>query len=360
MEPRIEAMAGQVRDAVAARRALCIRAGGTKDFYGNTPRGEVLDPRGWQGLVAYDPGELFVTARAGTPLAELEAELDRQGQMLGFEPPHFGASATLGGCIAAGLAGPRRGAAGPAQGAPRDFVLGARLLDGRGRVLSFGGTVIKNVAGFDLARALAGSLGILGVILEVTLKVLPRPRAEATLQFDMDEVAAIAQLNRWAGQPLPLSASFWHDGVLWLRLSGAEAAVREGARRLGGERLQEVPARELWRDVREQQHAAFAGAGPLWRFSLPTTAAPLALEGQQAIEWSGSQRWLRSNLAPGSMRARARELGGHATLFRDGDRTQGVFTPLMKPLAAIQCRLQDEFDPARIFNPGRMFPEGVH
>lgn len=357
MERGIEAMVGQVRDAVAGSRPLCIRSGGTKDFYGNIPRGEVLDPRGWQGIVDYDPGELFITARAGTPLAELEAELDRNGQILGFEPPHFGAGATLGGCVAAGLAGPRRCASGPAQGALRDSVLGARLLDGRGRALAFGGTVIKNVAGFDLSRSLAGSMGILGVILEVTLKVLPKAPAEVTLRFAMDEVEAIGQLNRWAGQPLPLSASFWHDGVLWLRLSGAVAAVSGSARRLAGERVDDTVARELWREVREQQHSAFAGEAPLWRFSLPSTAAPLALEGRQAIEWNGAQRWLCGNLPPEVARRRARQLGGHVTLFRGGDCAQGVFTPLSKPLAAIQSRLQDEFDPARIFNPGRMYLE---
>jgi glycolate oxidase FAD binding subunit len=358
MEPRIEAMLGQVRDAVAARRPLCIRAGGTKDFYGNPPRGEVLDPRGWQGIIDYDPGELFVTARAGTPLVELEAELDRHGQMLGFEPPHFGAGATLGGCVAAGLAGPRRCASGPAQGALRDSVLGARLLDGRGRVLALGGTVIKNVAGFDLSRTLAGSMGVLGVILEATLKVLPRTPAEVTLRFAMNEAEAICQLNRWAGQPLPLSASFWHQDVLWLRLSGAGAAVSASAMRLAGERVDEAVARDLWRDVREQRHSAFAGEASLWRFSLPSTAAPLALEGRQAIEWNGAQRWLRSGLPPEVLRARAQQLGGHATLFRAADRrAQDVFTPLSKSLAAIQGRLQDEFDPARIFNPGRMYPE---
>jgi glycolate oxidase FAD binding subunit len=195
------------------------------------------------------------------------------------------------------------------------------------------------------------------VILEVTLKVLPKPPAEVTLRFTMDEAESISQVNRWAGQPLPLSASFWHDGVLWLRLSGAAAAVSASARRLAGEPADETVARALWRDVREQQHTAFVGEAPLWRFSLPSTAAPLELEGRQAIEWNGAQRWLRSSLPTDLLRARARQLGGHATLFRGGDRAQGVFASLSRPLAAIQSRLQDEFDPARIFNPGRMFLE---
>lgn len=358
MESAVAELREQVREAADAGRPLRIRAGGSKDFYGNPTMGELLDPRAWQGIQAYEPSELYVTARAGTPVAEVEAELAARGQMLPFEPPHFGEGATIGGCVAAGLAGPRRCAAGTAHGALRDFVLGARLLDGRGQLLSFGGTVIKNVAGYDVGRSLAGSMGLLGLLLEVTLKVLPRPQVEATLRFELDEVAAVAQLNRWAAQPLPVSASFWHDGVLWLRLSGAGAAVSEAARRLGGEALDADEAAMLWRDVREQQHAAFAGDAPLWRFSLPPTAAPLSLAGGQAIEWNGAQRWLRTDLPPAQLRLRARALGGHATQFRGGPVDGGVFTPLSAPLAAIQRRLQDQFDPARVFNRGRMYPEG--
>ena len=226
--------AERVRAAVADRRALCLRAGGTKDFYGRAPAGERFDLRANVGVVSYEPTELVVTVRGGTPLAELEALLAGQNQFLACESPHFGAAATVGGAVAAGLAGPRRASA----GAVRDFVLGVKILDGRGEVLNFGGRVMKNVAGYDLSRLIAGSLGTLGIVLEVSLKVLPRPVAERTLRFELDEADALARINEWGGQPLPLSATCWCAGGLHLRLSGAEAAVRAAAGRLGGETVE--------------------------------------------------------------------------------------------------------------------------
>ena len=221
MSEQVQAWSERIREASAQGRALRIRGGGTKDFYGRPVAGEVLDTTAHAGVVSYEPSELVVTVRAGTRLADVEALLAGSGQMLAFEPPHFGAGGTVGGCVAAGLAGPRRATA----GGVRDFVLGAKLIDGRGDVLKFGGEVMKNVAGYDVSRFLAGSLGTLGLIVELSLKVLPRPVAEATLRFALDEATALHRLNQWAGQPLPLSASAWQDGVLHLRLSGAGAAV---------------------------------------------------------------------------------------------------------------------------------------
>jgi glycolate oxidase FAD binding subunit len=337
----------RVRAAAAARTPLLIRAGGSKDFYGNYSRGERLDPRACAGIVAHEPTELVITARCGTRLAELETVLDAAGQMLPFEPPHFGAEATVGGCIAAGLAGPRRASA----GGVRDFVLGVKLLAGRGEVLSFGGTVMKNVAGYDVARLAAGSLGVLGVITEVSLKVLPKPVTEATLRLELDEAAALARMNEWAGQPLPVSGTAWRDGVLHVRLSGARAAVAEAQKRIGGDRAEGAA---LWHGLREHADAFFHGATPLWRLALPSTAQPLDLAGAQLIEWGGAQRWLRSDAPAGEIRARAAALGGHATRFRGGER-RDVFTPLPRPIAAIHTRLKAEFDPAGIFNPGRMY-----
>ena len=244
----------RIAAAAVSGTRLCIRGGGTKDFYGNEPRGETFETRDWQGIESYEPSELVITARAGTPLAQIEAELAAKGQMLAFEPPHFGVGATLGGCIAAGLAGPRRASAGYAWGGVRDAVLGARLLDGRGRLLKFGGTVIKNVAGYDVSRLLAGSLGTLGVIAEVSIKVLPRPASELTLRFEMTEGEALRHLNSWAGQPLPLSASCWHEGALRVRLAGAQPAVEASARVLGGEREPATLAEDPWHGVRDQQH----------------------------------------------------------------------------------------------------------
>lgn len=345
-----------IRAAAAGGHTLHIRGGGSKDFYGRAVTGERLDTGALRGIVSHEPSELVVTVRAGTALAELEAELAAAGQMLAFEPPHFGSGATVGGMVAAGLSGPRRASA----GGLRDFVLGVRMLDGRGEVLRFGGEVMKNVAGYDVPRLLAGSLGTLGVLLEVSLKVLPRPFAETTLRFELGESAAIEQLNRWGGQALPLSASAWADGVLSLRLSGAQAAVRAACASLGGEEVGAQEAAAFWLGVREQTLPWFGldvGGAALWRLSVPSAAPALKLPGEQFIEWGGAQRWLRSTAPVERVRARAAELGGHAVLFRGGDRQSEVFQPLAAPLLAIHRRLKAAFDPAGVFNRGRLYQE---
>lgn len=355
MEHALNELRETVRAASAARKPLRIRAGGTKDFYGNTPQGTLLDPRSVAGIVDYEPTELVVTARAGTSLTELEQLLTENGQMLAFEPPHFGTGATVGGCVAAGLAGPRRVSFGPTYGGVRDFVLGAKLIDGRGELLSFGGTVMKNVAGYDVSRLLAGSLGILGVIVEVSLKVLPRPMSHHTLRFEMSESEAIDKLNEWAGRPLPLSASAWHEGSLYLRVAGATSAVSAARRDLGGEEIDNSHADAFWIGIREQKLAFFAGDAPLWRVSVPSTAAPLSIRDPQLIEWNGALRWFRTDQNAAQVRECAQQAGGHATLFRGGDRSAGVFTPLSPSLATIHQRLKAQFDPAGIFNPGRLY-----
>jgi glycolate oxidase FAD binding subunit len=335
--------------AASAERPLCIRGGGSKDFYGEISRGYILDTRGHCGITAYEPTELVVTARCGTPLAEIEAALAEQNQFLAFEPPSFGGAATIGGVVAAGLSGPRRASV----GALRDFVLGVSVLGAIPRRLTFGGTVMKNVAGYDVSRLIAGSMGTLGLILEVSLKVLPRPIAEATLRFDLPQAKAIETLNTWAGQPLPISASCWCDDVLTLRLSGAEAAVAAAKAKLGGELL--ANAATFWNDLREQRHEFFAGSETLCRLSLPSIAPPLDLPGAQLIEWGGSQRWWHGDAA--TARAAATNVGGHAVLFRGADRSAGVFQPLSVPLLQIHQRLKAAFDPRGVFNPGRLYPD---
>jgi glycolate oxidase FAD binding subunit len=346
----------RVRAAAEAGARLCLRGGGTKDFYGGALEGEVLDTRGHAGIVRYDPTELVVTARAGTPLAELEAALADKGQLLAFEPPHFaraGQAATVGGCVAAGLSGPRRVAA----GALRDFVLGVTVLDGRARVLRFGGEVMKNVAGYDVARLLAGSLGTLGVILEVSLKVLPRPVEEQTLRLELAQAAAIEQLNAWGGQPLPISATAWCDGVLQLRLSGAAAAVRAARARIGGEPVAGEASLAFWESLREQTHPFFAGDAPLWRLALPATAAPLALPEAPFIEWGGALRWLRAASEARVLREAAARAGGHATLFRARDRSAPAFAPLSAVNMRLHRGLKAAFDPQGVFNRGRMYSD---
>ncbi|MEW6024365.1 MAG: glycolate oxidase subunit GlcE [Pseudomonadota bacterium] len=345
----IETFREQVRAAAANGGKLRIRGGGTKDWYGQRIEGEILDTRGHAGIVDYEPTELVITARCGTPLAEIEAVLAQQNQMLAFEPPHFGDSATFGGAIAAGLSGPRRAN----SGALRDFVLGAELLDGRGELLRFGGQVMKNVAGYDVSRLLAGSLGTLGLITQASVKVLPRPFAETTLRFEIGEIDAIRKLNEWGGQPLPLSASCWHAGVLALRLSGAQAAVDAAVKSLGGQVMPDCAA--FWASLREQRHAYFDGDTPLWRLSLPSTTGAVVLKGEQLVEWGGAQRWLRAQSADAeTIRRTVSAAGGHATLFRGGDKSVGVFQPLAPAVARIHERLKASFDPAHIFNPGRM------
>ena len=347
---RLEAIVDAVRGAHDSHTPLRLRGAGSKDFYGGLLAGEVLPVGGYRGIVAYEPTELYITARCGTPLAEIETALAERGQMLAFEPPHF-AGATLGGCVAAGLSGPRRQQA----GAVRDFMLGAKLVDGRGQVLNFGGQVMKNVAGYDVSRLLAGSLGTLGVIAEATLKVLPRPVAERTLVFECDAVEAVRRLNQWGGQPLPVSASFWHDSRLWLRLSGAAAAVEAAGRKLGGSPA--VDAEKMWHSVREQTHPAFTAA-VMWRLSLPSTAADPGLPGLAAIEWGGALRWYAGE--QDAVRGAAAKLGGHAVLYRAPESLrcrEGAFTSLSPALLALHRRLKKAFDPHGIFNPGRLYAE---
>lgn len=353
----LDALSEHLRDAHAGRRPLRLRGGGSKDFLGGMLAGETLDISPCQGVVAYEPTELYLSARAGTPLAEIEALLAENGQMLAFEPPHFG-PATLGGCIAAGLAGPRRMAA----GSVRDYVLGVTLIDGRGQILRFGGQVMKNVAGYDVSRLIAGSMGTLGLIGEATVKVLPRPAAEQTLLFELDEATALARLNTWRPQPLPISASFWQDGCLHVRLSGADSAVNAASRQLGGSRQGEAGAAAFWADVREQRLAVFQG-GALWRLALPATAPVLPEQGEtgRCFEWGGSLRWLRAASTDSErLRAAVAALGGHATLFRASESARclaSAFTPLPPALLALHRRLKAVFDPAGILNPGRLYAE---
>ena len=344
----LEPFQERIRDAAARGTALRLRGGGTKDFYGNEPRGDVLDTRAYAGIVSYEPTELVITARAGTGLSEIETTLASQGQILPFEPPHFGAAATFGGCIAAGLSGPRRASA----GALRDFVLGARIVDGRGRALAFGGQVMKNVAGYDVSRLLAGSLGTLGLIAEASLKVLPRPPAERSLRLEMPQERALEAMQRWASQPLPISATAWHDGELLVRLSGAAAAVAAAAGKIGGEPLEPAP----WAAIREHAHPFFAAA-PLWRVAVPPVAPPLALPGAQLLEWGGALRWLAGPGPAAAVREAAQRAGGHATLFRSREKIGGAFAPLAPAAMRLHRGLKAVFDPAGILNPGRMYAE---
>jgi len=371
-------MVERIRAAAAEKKLLRICGGASKDFYGQTLQGEVLNTQDLQGIVSHEPSELVVTARAGTPLAELESVLAAQGQCLPFEPPHFGSGATVGGMVASGLAGPARASVGTV----RDYVLGARLLNGKAEDLYFGGQVMKNVAGYDVSRLLAGSWGTLGLITEVSLKVLPKAPAEATLVCaGIAQQAALDLLHHWGGQPLPLNASAWvHDtsaspseDFLFVRLRGAVAAVESAVSRMSTDaqaqgarvsRMDNAQAGADWRASGEQTLPFFkppSDQSCLWRLSLPQTAPALELTYAQYIEWQGAQRWLWAPAsAADALREAAQRAGGHATLFRasrqggEQDKTVGVHTPLNPVQLGIQRALQQQFDPHGVFATGRM------
>lgn len=359
-DPVIARFVDQVAHARAYQAPLDIRGGGTKQFYGEAAVGEPLDVTCLKGISSYEPTELVVTARAGTTLGDLEAALAEQGQCLPFEPPRFAPGGTVGGMVAAGLSGPARASV----GSVRDHVLGATVLNGRGELLSFGGQVAKNVAGYDVSRLMVGSMGILGVICEVSLKVLPVSVATATLSFEWNERRALEQLHAWASRPLPIKASAWHGGRLYLRLAGARAAVRDACGKLGGEPLAPERAAGWWGGVRDHQDPFFALGGndlargeSLWRLSVPATAEVLDLPGSQFIEWNGAQRWWRTTASARETRAAAVRVGGHATLMRGADKSHGVFAPLSEVLMRIHRGLKQAFDPARVFNPGRLYAD---
>ena len=342
----------RVRAAAAAATPLAITGGGTKDFLGRITQAEPLRVSGHRGIVTYEPTELVLSARGGTPLAEVNAALSEQGQTLAFEPPGFGDSATVGGTIAAGLSGPAR----PYAGSARDFVLGTRVLNGRGEALRFGGEVMKNVAGYDVSRLMTGAYGTLGVLLEISLKVLPCPGVMRTLAFELPAAEAIRQCNAWAAKPFPITGAC-HDGErLRVRLAGTSGGVASASDVLGGE---SADGDAFWTGLREQTLPFFTATGPpLWRVSVPPGAAMTELGGDSLLDWGGAIRWVRTAASAAEVRAAASSAGGHAMLFRGGDRTGSVFHPLAPAVRRLHERIKAAFDPAGIFNPGRMY-EGI-
>lgn len=338
----------RILDANRWGRALRLRAGGTREFPGRRVAGEDLDLSAHRGILEWEPSELVLRARCGTPLRELESALSAEGQMLGFEPPRTGDAATLGGAIATGQSGPRR----PFAGAARDFVLGVGCIDGSGQRLGFGGRVIKNVAGYDLSRLMCGAHGTLGVVLDVALKLLPVPECVQGIVRECEPLQALQIMNSLRPRPLPVSGAAWDAGVLRLRLEGAESAVRRAARELGGD---PEPDARWWEDLRDHRLPFFHNARQLWRIALPPTAAPLALDASELIDWGGAQRWLSGDADPGLVRARAAQLGGHATLWKGS--AEEPFQPLAPGMLALQQQLKRVFDPRRILNPGRLYRE---
>ena len=345
-------LCARVRAAADDGTPLAITGGGTKSFLGRLTQAEPLDVSSHRGIVTYEPTELVLSARGGTPLAEVEAALSEREQMLAFEPPAFGEAATIGGTIATGLSGPAR----PYAGAARDFVLGTRVLNGKGEALRFGGEVMKNVAGYDVSRLMTGACGTLGVLLEVSLKVLPRPAEVRTVAFGMCAQEAVERCNAWAAKPFPITGAY-HDGErLHVRLAGTPGGVAAAAGALGGET---IDGDAFWAALREQTLPFFTRPGPpLWRVSVPPGAVMPDVEGDALIDWGGALRWLRTGAPAADVRTAAARAGGHATLFRGGDRTGAVFHPLAPAVRKLHERIKAAFDPAGIFNPGRMY-EGM-
>ena len=339
----------RIEDARRDGEPLSIVAGASKRFMGRASEATALDVAAHNGIVNYEPGELVLTARAGTRLTEIDTALAEHDQMLQFEPPRFGGTATIGGALACNTSGAAR----PWRGSMRDAVLGVELVNGRGERLRFGGRVMKNVAGFDVSRLQAGALGAFGAITEVSFKVLPRPRHTLTLVQDVESAEAIARMNELAGLAKPLSGAAWHDDRLHLRLSGARSAVEAAARQWGGERLDD--AESFWRDLAEQRLPFFRTDSPLWRFSVRSSSVLPAIEGAWLIDWAGAQRWIHGDFDKRELERWAESAGGHVSLYRGGDREGEVHHALPDALKSLHLRLKDAFDPDRILNAGRLY-----
>jgi len=346
----------QLTEQVIAARdgghKLNIVGGGTKACMGRAadPDAGTLSVGEHSGIVEYHPVELVLTVRAGTPLSEIEAALAEHGQALHFEPPRLGPDATIGGTLATNLSGPAR----PWTGSVRDQVLGVRLLNGKGEHLRFGGQVMKNVAGYDVSRLQAGAMGTLGLMTEISLKVMPKPAASMTLVQDMAMDEVIHYMNSRSAEPKPITGACWVDGKVYLRLAGAQSAVEATADKWSGEVLEQGD--EFWRQVQDLKHEFFAGNDvPLWRFSVGSTAATPQLDGQWFIDWAGAQRWYRGAGELSDMEPLARAAGGQVSLFRGGDRHGEVMHHQPEALKAIQRRVKNSFDPDNIFNPGRLY-----
>ena len=351
MADQIQSLQEQVLQARTNGQTLNIVGGGTKSFMGRAPNTDAatLSLAEHTGVVEYHPVELVLTVRAGTRLSEIEAVLAEEGQCLHFEPPRLDYGATIGGTLACNLSGPAR----PWSGSVRDQVLGLRLLNGQGEHLRFGGQVMKNVAGYDVSRLQAGAMGTLGVMTEISLKVMPKPATTATLVQEMPLDSAIDYMNRRAGEPKPLTGACWFDGKVYLRLAGARSAVEATAEHWDGEVFEGGNA--LWQQIQDMQHEFFAGDDPLWRFSVKSSAIMPSLDGPWLVDWAGAQRWYRGQATLRDLEPLALEAGGQVSLFRGGDRTAEVMHSQPEALKAIQRRIKQSFDPDGLFNPGRLY-----
>ena len=340
----------KIQDAYHSKTALQIQAGNTKAFYGRNTQGELLSIANHTGIVEYEPTELYITARSGTRLHEIEKTITEQNQILPCEPPHFGDTATIGGMVASGLAGPRRVQA----GSVRDCILGVEILNGEGQALRFGGRVMKNVAGYDVSRLMCGALGTLGVLMTVTVRLLPKSTSEQSIVFTMDTSTAIQKMNQWANTPMPITATFYDGSQLYVRLSGSTSAIDACTKKLGGELLDN--SETFWNSIKEHTHEFFNPETSLWRISLPPNTKDLKIIGKSAMEWNGALRWYSTDDDETTIRSEADQVGGHACLFK-GNTTEQVFHPLPDVSMRLHKQLKHVLDPAGILNPGKMFAQ---
>ncbi len=343
-------VSSQIRDAYASKQPLRIEAGNSKRFYGREVQGNTLSLLNHSGIIEYESSELYITARSGTPLNEIEQKIASDQQMLPFEPPHFGSAATLGGTIATGLAGPRR----ISHGSVRDCVLGVEIINGKGEALQFGGKVLKNVAGYDVSRLMCGAMGTLGVLMSITLRLTPTPMCEQTILLSLKDSQAILKMNELANTPIPITATFYDGHDLYFRISGSLSAVEKCTETISGDVIDENNI--FWTNIREHAHEFFLTKLPIWRLSVPANSPPLNLEGDYVMEWNGALRWYATDASPLVVRTEAKRVGGHACLFR-GSNTEDIFHPLDRTIQLINRKLKQPFDPAGILNPGKMYAE---
>ena len=342
-------LAELVVDAINDKRVLNIIGGNSKSFYGRKAEGEVITTTEHSGVTNYEPGELVITARAGTSLTEIETLLKSKNQRLVFEPPHFSDTTTLGGAIATGINGPCR----PWSGSARDSVLGVKMINGQGQILSFGGEVMKNVAGYDVSRLMTGSLGTLGILLEISLKVLPVSEKTKTIIIDCDDdniIQRCVEINR---QFLPITAMTYYKKQLYIRLSGNTASVDAAIKKLEGSVVED---NDFFSSIREQTHSFFNQSGTLWRISIPPATPHMeSLSGEWLIDWGGAQRWLISDMEAEAIRSIVKAENGHATIFKSDNNVDDVFQPLNNVQLHLHRMIRKAFDPSNVFNSGRLY-----
>lgn len=345
----IQALSASIQQASTSQQALSIQGGGSKSFYGNDISAQALDVSSNIGIVDYEPSELFITANNGTLLSDIETLLNTNNQQLSFEPPQFGDHATLGGTVACGLSGPRR----PYAGSLRDCILGAHIVNGKGEHLEFGGQVMKNVAGYDASRLMCGALGTLGVITQISLRVAPKPQTELTLALDTNQAHALEIMNGWTQTQLPVSATYYYNDTLYVRIEGLETTIKKAHKEIGGEALSD--SHLFWSELKNHQADFFQTDLPLWRIIVPNNTPPLSINNESCMEWNGGLRWIKSDDNPQHIIKQCQAVNGHTTLFKAKSKPDDCIANIHPNLKKLHMNLKSAFDPQRILNPGRMY-----